>query len=144
MELKHSLSRVPSILYLWSQAHLLTTSKEEDILHPLGNLLLKIGADFTTHGFLFKAETYQFIECSTHGSNPQALFLSYQLISVALHGSNFHPQSMFLIHLSTFFFFQRGIFLQTYSFSLDLEVHMHSLRMLLHRRTKNFLIYCLV
>ena len=37
------------------------TSKEEDILHPLGHLLLRFGADFTTHGFLFKAGTYQFI-----------------------------------------------------------------------------------
>ena len=46
------------------------TSKEEDILHPLGHLLLRIGADFTTHGLLFKAATYQFLECSTHGSNP--------------------------------------------------------------------------
>ena len=34
------------------------TSKEEDILHPLGHLLLKIGADFNTHGLLFKAEKY--------------------------------------------------------------------------------------
>ena len=43
------------------------TSKEEDILHLLGHLILIFGADFTTHGLLFKAETYQFIECSTHG-----------------------------------------------------------------------------
>ena len=34
------------------------TSKEEHILHPLGHLLLKIGADFTTHSFLFMAGTY--------------------------------------------------------------------------------------
>ena len=34
------------------------TSKDEDIMHPLGHLLLRIGADFTTHGFLFKAATY--------------------------------------------------------------------------------------
>ena len=33
------------------------TSKEEDILHPHGHLLLNIGADFTTHGLLFKAAT---------------------------------------------------------------------------------------
>ena len=72
------------------------TSKEEDILHPLGHLLLKIGADFTTHGLLFKAATYQFLECSTHGSNPQALLLSYQLIAVALHGSNFHPAAVYV------------------------------------------------
>ena len=72
------------------------TSKEEDILHPLGHLLLIFGADFTTHGFLFKAATYQFLECSTHVSNPQALFLSYQLISIALHGSNFHPAAVYV------------------------------------------------
>ena len=47
------------------------TSKEEDIMHLLGHLLLRIGADFTTHGFLFKDATYQFPECSTHDSNPQ-------------------------------------------------------------------------
>ena len=40
------------------------TSKEKDILHPPRNLLLKLGADFTTHGFLFMAATYQFLECS--------------------------------------------------------------------------------
>ena len=37
------------------------TSKEEDILHSLAHLILILGADFTTHGFLFKAETYQFL-----------------------------------------------------------------------------------
>ena len=47
------------------------TSKEEDILHPLGHLLLIFGDDFTTHGFLFNAATYHFLECSTHGLNPQ-------------------------------------------------------------------------
>ena len=39
------------------------TSKEEDILHPHGHLFLRFGADFTTHGFLFKDERYQFLEC---------------------------------------------------------------------------------
>ena len=34
------------------------TSKEEDILHQPRHLLLTLGADFTTHGFLFKDETY--------------------------------------------------------------------------------------
>ena len=72
------------------------TSKEEDILHPHGHLLLRFGADFTTHGLLFKAATYQFLECSTHGLNPQALFLSYQLILVALHGSNFHLAAVYV------------------------------------------------
>ena len=52
------------------------TSKEGDILHPPGHLLLTLGDDFTTHGLMFKAATYQFLECSTHGSNPQEPFLS--------------------------------------------------------------------
>ena len=94
MELKHSLSINPLLLITCSSRH--RTSKEEDILHPLGHLLIRLGADVTTHGFLFKAATYHFIECSTHGSNPQALFLSYQLILVALHGSNFHPATVYV------------------------------------------------
>ena len=52
------------------------TSKEEDILHPSGDLLLTLGADFTTHGLLFKAEIYQLLGCSSHGSNSQENFLS--------------------------------------------------------------------
>ena len=51
------------------------TSKEEDILHPLGHLLLRFGADFTSHGLLFKAATYQFLECSTHDSVECIVFL---------------------------------------------------------------------
>ena len=39
---------------------------------------------------MFKDEIYQFIGFSSHGSNSQALFLSHQLISVALHGCNLH------------------------------------------------------
>ena len=72
------------------------TSKEEDILHPLGHLLLKLGADFTTHGLLFKAATYQFLECSTHCSNPQEPLLSLQMISTALHGSIFHRAIVYI------------------------------------------------
>ena len=64
--------------------------KEEDILHPPGHLLLTLGADFTSHGFLFMATTYQFLECSSHVLNPQEPFLTYQLTSVALHGSSLH------------------------------------------------------
>ena len=75
------------------------TSKEEDILHLLGHLILTLGDDFTTHGFLFKAAKYQFLECSTHCSNPQALFLSYQLISVSLHWSSFHPVVVYISDL---------------------------------------------
>ena len=40
------------------------TSKKEDILHLHGHLLLRFGADFTSHVLLFKAATYQFLECS--------------------------------------------------------------------------------
>ena len=72
------------------------TSKEEDILHPLGHLLLRIGADFTIHGFLFKATTYHFIECSTHGSNSQEPLLSLQMISATLHGSSFHHAAVYI------------------------------------------------
>ena len=53
------------------------TSKEEYILHPLRHLLLRIGADFTTNGLLFKAEIYQFIGFSSHGSISQEHFLSH-------------------------------------------------------------------
>ena len=73
------------------------TSEKEDILHPLGHLILRLGDDFTTHGLLFKDAKYQFLECSTHGLNPQALFLSYQLILVALHGSNFHLTAVYIL-----------------------------------------------
>ena len=52
------------------------TSKEEDILHPPGHLLLKLRADFTTHGLFFKAEIYQIIWFSSHGLNSQELLLS--------------------------------------------------------------------
>ena len=45
------------------------TSKEEDFLHPPGHLLLTLGAVLTTHGLLFMAATYQFIECSSHSLN---------------------------------------------------------------------------
>ena len=72
------------------------TSKEEDILHPLGHLLLIFGADFTTHGLMFKAATYQLLECSTHGSNPQEPFLSLQMILATLHGSSFHRAAVYI------------------------------------------------
>ena len=68
-------------------------------MHPPGHLLLTLRADFTTHGFLLKVETYRFLEFSLHGSNPQAPFLSYQLISVALHGSIFHPTTVYISDL---------------------------------------------
>ena len=61
--------------------------------------LLTLGADITTHGLLFKAATYHLLECSSHGSNTRAPFLSYQLISVALHGSSFHPAAVYISDL---------------------------------------------
>ena len=75
------------------------TSKEEDILYPPGHLLLTLGDVFTPHGLLFMAATYQFLECSSHGLNPQEPFLTYQLISVALHGSNLHPAAVYISDL---------------------------------------------
>ena len=92
MELNHSLSRVLGLLYLWSHAHLLIELVKRKTFY----LLLKIGAYFTTHGFLFKAETYKFLECSTHGSNPQEPLLSLQMISIALHGSSFHRAAVYI------------------------------------------------
>ena len=47
------------------------TSKEENILHPLGHLLLTLGDDFTSHGLIFKAAIYQLLGCSSHGLNSQ-------------------------------------------------------------------------
>ena len=61
------------------------TSKDGDILHSLRHLLLTIGADFTSHRLMLNAAIYHFIGCSSHGSNSQALLLSYQLILVGLY-----------------------------------------------------------
>ena len=68
-------------------------------MHPLEHFLLTLGADFTTHGLLFMATTYQFFECSSHVLNPQEPFLTYQLISVALHGSSLHPAAVYISNL---------------------------------------------
>ena len=59
-------------------------------MHSLGHLLLTLGVDFTSHGLMFKASIYNFLGFSLHGSYSQERLLSYQLISIALHGSNFH------------------------------------------------------
>ena len=72
------------------------TNKEGDILHLPGHLLLIIGDDFTTHGLMFKAAIYQFLGCSSHGSNSQAHFLSLQMISATLHGSSFHCATVYI------------------------------------------------
>ena len=62
-------------------------------------MLLTIGAVFTTHGFLFMATTYQFLDCYSHVMNPQEPFLTYQLISVALHGSSLHLPTVYISDL---------------------------------------------
>ena len=62
-------------------------------------MLLTLGADFTTHGFLFMAATSQFLECSSHVLNPQEPFLTYQLTSVALHGSSIHSAAVYISDL---------------------------------------------
>ena len=68
-------------------------------MHPPGHFLLTIGADFTTHGLLFKDDIYQILGCSSHGSNFQEIFLSLQLISAALHGSSFHHATVYIYDL---------------------------------------------
>ena len=68
-------------------------------MHPSGHLILTLGAVFTTHGFLFMAETYQFLECFSHVLNPQEPFLTYQLISISLHGSSLHPATVYISDL---------------------------------------------
>ena len=65
-------------------------------MHPPEHLLLTLGDDFTTHGFMLMAATYQFLECSSH---PQEPFLTYQLTSVALHGSSLHPAIVYISDL---------------------------------------------
>ena len=66
-------------------------------MYSLGHLLLTLGADFTSHGSIFKAATYKLLGFTSHDSNSQALFLSHQLISVALHGSSFHLAVVYVL-----------------------------------------------
>ena len=100
MELNNFLSTVPRLLYLWSHAHLLTELvKRKTFCIRLDTCSQKIGADFTTHGFLFMDEKYHFIEFSSHGLNTQEPFLTYQLISVALHGASLHPTAVYISDL---------------------------------------------
>ena len=72
------------------------TSKEEDILHQPGHLLLTLGDDFTIHGLLLNADIYNILWFSSHGSNYQSLFLSCHLISVSLHGPSFHLEVVYI------------------------------------------------
>ena len=48
---------------------------------------------------MFKAAIYRLLGFSSDGSNSQALFLSHQLISVALHGSNFYLADVYVPNL---------------------------------------------
>ena len=75
------------------------TRKEEYFLHPPGHLLLTLGVVLTTHGLLFMATTYQFLECSSHVLHPQEAFLTYQLTSFAIHGSSLHPAAVYISDL---------------------------------------------
>ena len=68
-------------------------------MHPPGHFLLTLGDVFNTHGLLLMAETYHFLECYSHGLNPQEPFLTYQLISAALHGSSLHPTAVYIFDL---------------------------------------------
>ena len=63
---------LPIYLITCSSPH--RTSKDGDILHSLGHLLLTLGADFTSHGLLFKDAIYQFLGFSSQGSNSQSIF----------------------------------------------------------------------
>ena len=87
-------SSLPIYLITCSSPH--RTSKDGDILHSPGHFLLTLGADFTSHGLMFKAAIYQLLGFSSHGSNSQELFLSHQLISAALHGSSFHCSTVYI------------------------------------------------
>ena len=88
---------LPSYLITCSSPH--NTSKDKDILHSPGQLLLTPRADFTSHGLMFKATTYKLLGFTSYGLNSQALFLSHQLISVALHGSSFHLAVVYVLDL---------------------------------------------
>ena len=58
---------LPIYLITCSSPH--RTSKDGDILHSPGQLLLTIRDDFTSHGLMFKDEIYQLFGISSHGSN---------------------------------------------------------------------------
>ena len=92
--LHNPMASLPIYLITCSSPH--RTSKVGDILHLPRHFLLTLGADSTSHGLMFNAKIYQFIGCSSHGSNSQAHFLSHQLISAALHGSSFHPAAVYI------------------------------------------------
>ena len=88
------MASLPFYLITCSSPH--KTSKDGDILHSSRHFLLTLGVDFNLDGLMFKAEIYQFLGFSSHDLNHQSLFLSHQLISVALHGSNFHLAAIYV------------------------------------------------
>ena len=47
---------------------------------------------------MFKAAIYHLLGFFSHVSNSQALFLSHQLISVALHGLSFHLAVVYVLN----------------------------------------------
>ena len=108
-------------------------------------MLLTLGADFTTHGLLLKADIYQILGFSSHGLNPQEIFLSLKWISAALHGSNFHRAAVYISDSVEYIILlpKRKIPLDI-RICLDSEVHMHRFKMLLHRRTKILLCCCIM
>ena len=84
----------PIYLITCSSPH--RTSKYGDILRSPGHLLLTLGANFTSHGLMFKAAIYELLGCSSHVFNSQELLPSLSLISTALHGSSFHRATVYI------------------------------------------------
>ena len=56
---------LPSYLITCSSPH--NTSKDGDIMHSPRHLLLTLGADFKSHGLMFKDATYNFLGFTSHG-----------------------------------------------------------------------------
>ena len=115
------------------------TSKEEDILHPLGHLILKLGLILPLMVCCSRLKHISFLSVPHMVRILKNLFSLFRWFQLLYMGPVLIVQLfIFLIQLSALFFFQSGRFLQKYSFILDSEVHMHSLRMLLYRRTNSW------
>ena len=56
---------LPFYLITCSSPH--NTSKDGDIMHSPRHLLLTLGADFKSHGLMFKDATYNFLGFTSHG-----------------------------------------------------------------------------
>ena len=59
------------------------------------NLIILLNQNHPNRSIL-KVATYKFLRFTSHGSNSQEIFLSHQLISVALHGSSFHLADVYV------------------------------------------------